>query len=238
MKIDQYARFEGNYVSVGREQASAFAKGVAGDFNPIHDADSKKFCVPGDLLFTVVLHRYGVAKRMRFEFEGMVNDQTRLILPDEPGESVALMDDAGKRYMSVLLSGDHCPPGPSVYALAEQYVQFSGQAFPHILVDLMKDNQVMINPARPLVIYRNMSIELERFGSESIQLDLTNAKLEIDGKKGHVTLEFTIHSDGNEIGHGTKRMVLSGLREYDQTQMDQVVENYSQWQAKHRAAQG
>ncbi len=26
-------------------------KKVAGDFNPIHDEDNKRFCVPGDLLF-------------------------------------------------------------------------------------------------------------------------------------------------------------------------------------------
>lgn len=46
-----------------RQQASHFAKLVAGDFNPIHDEDSKRFCVPGDLLFAVLLQKKALAKR-------------------------------------------------------------------------------------------------------------------------------------------------------------------------------
>ena len=44
---------------VSAEQGSRFAKEVAGDFNPIHDHDSKRFCVPGDLLFAIALSDFG-----------------------------------------------------------------------------------------------------------------------------------------------------------------------------------
>lgn len=237
MNIHQYACFENNHLRVSREQASEFAKGVAGDFNPIHDAEAKKFCVPGDLLFTAVLHRYGVSKHMRFEFEGMVNDGTRLILPDSAPEQFSLRDEAGKNYMNVIMTGEHSGPETWVSDLAENYVQFSGRAFPHILVDLMKTSNVMINPMRPLVIYRNMSIDLEHFPSEGISLGLTDARLDIDGKKGLVSLAFSISSGDHEVGHGTKNMVLSGLREYDQTQMDLVISNYNESKARYLATQ-
>lgn len=61
-----------------RQQASHFAKLVAGDFNPIHDEDSKRFCVPGDLLFAVLLQKEGISQKMRFDFSGMVSDGVAL----------------------------------------------------------------------------------------------------------------------------------------------------------------
>ncbi len=57
MFLDPYHCEEDGFVRVGAEQASQFAKGVADDFNPIHDPDSRRFCVPGDLLFALVLSR-------------------------------------------------------------------------------------------------------------------------------------------------------------------------------------
>ena len=63
-----------------RQQASHFAKMVAGDFNPIHDEDNKRFCVPGDLLFAVLLQKEGVSQKMRFDFSGMVSDGVALHL--------------------------------------------------------------------------------------------------------------------------------------------------------------
>ena len=56
---DFYAQ-RGEYVVISAEQASRFAKGVAGDYNPIHNPDARRFCVPGDLLFTLVLVKFGL----------------------------------------------------------------------------------------------------------------------------------------------------------------------------------
>ena len=65
-------------IIISAEQGSSFAKAVSNDFNPIHDADSKRFCVPGDLLFALVLQRYGLSQEMSFNFSGMVSADTDL----------------------------------------------------------------------------------------------------------------------------------------------------------------
>ena len=58
MQLDEYYSDGNGHIAISREQASDFAKGVAGDFNPIHDVDAKRFCVPGDLLFSLALHTW------------------------------------------------------------------------------------------------------------------------------------------------------------------------------------
>ena len=61
-----------NTVRISAKQACDFAKGIAGDFNPIHDHDSKRFCVPGDLLFTESIRRLGLYQSMHFDFMDML----------------------------------------------------------------------------------------------------------------------------------------------------------------------
>ena len=68
---DFYSIHEGS-ISIIAEQASMFAKEVAHDFNPLHDVDAKRFCVPGDLLFSMALEKYGLSQNMHFVFAGMV----------------------------------------------------------------------------------------------------------------------------------------------------------------------
>lgn len=86
----------------------------------------------------------------------------------------------------------------------------------------------MINPARPLVIYKNMEITLDRLSGKNIELRLTKSILNKNGKKGEARLEFAILADGEEIGHGAKNLLLSGLREYDQSSLDEVIDAYDQ----------
>ncbi|MEX2365607.1 MAG: DUF3581 family protein, partial [Pseudohongiellaceae bacterium] len=69
-----------NTISISAEQGSAFAKEIAGDFNPIHNIGAKRFVVPGDLLFALVLNRYGLSKSMSVRFSGMVGPDRELIL--------------------------------------------------------------------------------------------------------------------------------------------------------------
>jgi len=211
-----------------RQQASDFAKKVAGDFNPIHDIDSKRFCVPGDLLFSVILHLYGLRERMIFNFSGMVNDDTQLILSACDGEHIELLDKKGKKYLSIECSGDTSTDPQLIESLSRHYVEFSSQAFPHILIPLMSEQNVMINPDRPLIIYESMSFELDTLDVNNISLELTGKALLVNGKRGGLTLEYDLISDGNKVGRGCKRMVLSGLREYDAPRMDQLVQEYMQ----------
>ena len=56
LDIAQYVTSTDRSMQFSQQQASQFAKGVAGDFNPIHDVGGKRFCVPGDLLFACLLY--------------------------------------------------------------------------------------------------------------------------------------------------------------------------------------
>ena len=232
MNIANYFNIEshanGQQVSFTRNQASSFAKGIAGDFNPIHDEDHRRFCVPGDLLFSVFLAQYGINQEMKFEFSGMVVDTTRLIFPPQAADAMSLQDTNGKNYMDVVVSGENSNDADFISMLSEKYVKFSGKTFPHILVPLMEQEKMMINPSRPLVIYKNMEIYLDKLSGNQLELELKKSSLKHNGKKGEVRLEFSILSDGEEIGHGAKNLLLSGLREYDSAQLEGVITAYVQ----------
>ncbi len=228
--LENYYKIDQNRVRVTRQQASDFAKQVANDFNPIHDVDSRRFCVPGDLLFSMVLDQYGLSQEMLFTFSGMVNDNVPLIFPADEGDELVITGENGKEYLRLARNGQTTRDKSTIEKLIRIYVAFSGQAFPHILVPLMESERVMINPERPLVIYESMTLHLDRLKLEAPRLQPTEQTLEVNGKRGKVALSFTFEDQGETVGGGVKRMVLSGLRPYDAQQMEQVVQEFLQRQ--------
>lgn len=235
MFLNAYHADDNGRIRISAEQASRFAKEVAGDFNPIHDADSKRFCVPGDLLFSLVLAKYGLSQKMHFTFAGMVgDDQTLLFPPSEDGE-LAIQDDQGKTYLKVEREGDIRQDDDQIAALARSYVAFSGRTFPHILVPLMAEQQVMINPDRPLVIYERMAFDLDTLDFADPTLEQAQCKLDVDGKRGSAELHFDIKADGRRVGKGHKKLILSGLRDYQADEMQRVIDNYEATKADYLA---
>ena len=106
MDVTDYCTLEPASVTFDEERASRFAKGVAGDFNPIHDPGSKRFCVPGDLLFGVLLHRYGVFGETAVRFAGMLDAHVPLALPDGlDGGALHLADARGREVLSFFGGG-------------------------------------------------------------------------------------------------------------------------------------
>ncbi len=233
MFIEQYCPIDNEKISFSRQQGSDFAKQVADDFNPLHNIEAKRFCVPGDLLFSVIIAKAGLHKEMSFNFSGMVNDGITLTFPNEISECFDVNDDNDKTYLSVEASGEktHCPS--LINALTKAYVDFSGHTFPDILVKLMTENNVMINPARPMVMYQSMEINLERLDIKTLSLQLAQTSLSIEGKRGDAWLEFDLISEGEVVGHGKKHMLLSGLREYCQDNVDAMVEQYKNSKANY-----
>jgi len=227
MSLKQFYNVENQQVNVKREQASLFAKSIAGDFNPLHDIEAKRFCVPGDLLFAVVLTELGVSQSMKFDFESMVTEQTIISFPESLQSEFSLRDQNDKSMMTVHSSGSTNDDADFIASLIEKYVQFSGRTFPEILIELMKSEGVMINPARPLVIYKDMVIEIERFAKGELSLEFSGTSMIVNGKKGSVKLEFDLFIDGQKIGHGTKDMVVSGLRPFEQDAVDKIVSDYN-----------
>ncbi len=226
MHLEDYYCTDGNRIRFTRQQASDFAKRIAGDFNPIHNVDAKRFCVPGDLLFAVALQHYGLSEKMRVIFSGMVGDGVGLEFPEAGDGAITVRDSHGKSCLDLQRSGATTTDTKSLCGIIRCYVQFSGQAFPHILVPLMAEHGLMINPERPLIIYESMSIELDSLQFEAPSLELTEARLEIHGKRGDTHLRFAVKADGRVVGRGAKSMVLSGLRPYVPDQIEELVNDY------------
>jgi hypothetical protein len=224
--LENYAVENENGIQVSRRQASDFAKQVAEDFNPIHDEDAKRSCVPGDLLFAIALSKYGLSQRMRFTFSDMVSDGVALQFP-APSNKITVSDKNGREYLHIEREGEVTIDQTLVKNFTRAYVAFSGHNFPHILIPLMADHGVMINTARPLVMYQGMTIDLDHLDCSQPSLELSRSSLDIDRKRGTALLEFNLLEDGKIIGRGAKRLILSGLRPYVQESIDTLVTEYT-----------
>ncbi len=231
MFLDAFHNDNNGQITVSDEQASRFAKDVADDFNPIHDTDAQRFCVPGDLLFSLVLSKYGLSQKMSFRFASLVGHGVTLLFPEEIGEEHELQGAAGKTYLHVNRSGNNNCDQQLVESFSRQYVSFSGHNFPHILVPLMAEHNVMINPDRPLVIYESMAFDLTRVDFQKAEMEIGETTLEVVGKRGNARLYFNVLADGESVGTGYKKLVMSGLREYDENIMKMMTDIYAERKA-------
>ena len=236
MYLNPFHKMENGLVSIQPEQASRFAKEIAQDFNPLHDADAKRFCVPGDLLFALVLAKTGLASKMKFNYTGMVGKDVLLSFPKNTDDTFNIVDNQEKKYLDVNREGDVIADMKMIETFTRAYVAFSGHSFPHILVPLMKQHKVMINPDRPMVIYESMAFEFDHLDLTSPSLEYASSKLEVQGKRGTVTLNFQVLDQGNLVGKGRKTMVLSGLREFDEDKISGLVELYEATKSNYRTA--
>jgi len=226
MFLQQFYSKTNQHILISAEQASLFAKEVAGDFNPLHDPDSKRFCVPGDLLFSLVIAKYGLNQKMRFNFLGMVGHNIYLNFPETDAANFEITDDKGKTYMQIERSGESILDEQLLEVFIRDYVAFSGPNFPHVLVPLMEKHAVMINTARPLVIYESMSFEFEHLNFNTPKLKASENTLSIQGKRGDARLHFQITSENQRVGAGFKKLLISGMKDYDKSTIESFVENY------------
>lgn len=237
MFLNPYHTQTGSTIRITSQQASDFAKRVAGDFNPIHDAGARRFCVPGDLLFALVLNRFGLSPRMDFRFRNMVGDGKPLRLVEGEAGQVEVKDDEGRLYLEVERQGQASHEPALIEAFTRRYVAFSGKNFPHVLKPLLEEQGVMFNPKRPLVIYDSMGFSLEHTELADPALELIDARLEVAGKRGDVTLDFHILDRGETVGSGSKKLVVSGLSAYDATAMDAIVAEFYRLKAAYESEQ-
>ena len=229
-----YGRDSAGNIVFSRANGSQFAKEVANDFNPLHDVDAKRFAVPGDLLFAVLLQSMGLYQNLGLKFTAMVTEDVALSFPTSaPG---VIADQTGKAYVEVTGEGEQQAFDAGVEQLIRAYVAYSGTAFPHVLVPLMKQANAMINPARPMVMYESMQISLQRVALVAPRLETNTGKTTIttNGKRGEVVLAFDIVDGDRVVGSGEKHMLLSGLRDFDEAEMDAVVASYAEWKASYQ----
>lgn len=235
MFLDKYFQHTSEGVVISPDQASAFAKGICGDFNPIHDPQAKRFCVPGDLLFALVISHYGLSQKMQFRFTGMVNDKTTLQLPEYGLSEFTVTDQQGKSLLEVSRSGERCDDPTVIESVIRHYGAFSGQNFPTLLMPLMEKHQVMFNPARPLVMYDSMSFELESFDLTDLRVDLRETTLDVQGKRADEHLYFDFSQAGNVVGRGIKKAILGGLKPYDGSAIGSFANDYEARREAQRA---
>lgn len=226
MFLQEFYSTRNDRISIDADQGSRFAKEIAGDFNPLHDADAKRFCVPGDLLFALVLEKFGLSRHMVFTFSGMVGRDIPLYFPETDASVFEIRDANGKPYLLVERSGETSSDQSLIERFIRSYVAFSGPNFPHVLVPLMAGRKVMINTERPLVIYESMSFELARLDFSLPVLEPNETNLEVNGRRGDARFHFSVNADGEAVGRGLKKLVISGIREYDKPAIDIFVENY------------
>ncbi|MEE3169929.1 MAG: DUF3581 domain-containing protein [Pseudomonadota bacterium] len=231
MFLDRFHSVQDGRIVISARQASQFAKEIAGDFNPIHDPDARRFCVPGDLLFALVLARYGLSEQMTFRFRSLLGENVPLHFVETEG-GLEIRDDADKVYIEVDRSGATTRDDGLIEDITRAYVSASGKNFPHTLKPLMESNGVMFNPDRPMVMYESMSLALDSLELPSPGLELHNASLDAAGKRGNVLLEYRLMADNRPMGEVTKRLVLSGLRPYCPDAMAGVIEEFYRLKAR------
>jgi hypothetical protein len=218
-------------VRVSAQQGSRFAKEVAGDYNHLHDVESKRFCVPGDLLASLVLDQYGLSEHMRFVFRGMVGADVALYFPPDGGHAFDVTDADGKVYLHVEREGERLTDTAAVAGFIREYVAFSGQTFPHYLTPLMAEHGVMFNPDRPLVMYDRMELDLADLDLDKPTLEFDGGDLDATSKRADVAVRFRIRSGKRDVGSGAKHLLISSLRPYDEARMTTFIESFNQRKA-------
>ena len=157
-------------------------------------------------------------------------------LPARVEGRLHLLDEREREVMGWLAEGEHVAGSEFARKLVLEYVRFSGRAFPGMLVPMMRESGSMVNPARPLVIYKDMAIRLD---ADAVNAGLANGcevvlepgdhKLTVnDNKKGAAQLHFSVRLNDVVVGDGEKHFVLSGLRPIENEVLDALVAEYEQ----------
>ncbi len=220
-----YDIHDGN-ISIAAEQASMFAKEIAHDFNPLHDVDAKRFCIPGDLLFSLALNKYGLSQNMNFTFSGMVGHGILLNFPDTDEDKIDINDNQGKTYLQIERSGAKSLDSALIEGFTRDYVAFSGQNFPCVLVPLLARENVMFNINRPLVIYESMTLSFQHLNFSVASIEMLEPKIDVNGKRATAFLHFQIKSGDNVVGYGFKKLAISVPSNYEAEPMQAFVEEY------------
>ncbi len=226
MFLERYHSIQDGRVLISATQASRFAKEVAGDFNPIHNPDARRFCVPGDLLFALLVSHFGLSRHMTFHFRSLLGENVPLDFRKDSDDVIRVYDEKDKVYIEVERSGECTRDETVIENFIRCYVAASGKNFPHTLKPLMESEGVMFNPDRPMIMYQSMSLTMNTLDAPHPDLELHNAELKPDGKRGNVSLDYRLISGGKTAGEVSKKLIVSGLREYDADAMDAVVEEF------------
>ncbi len=77
-----------------------------------------------------------------------------------------------------------------------------------------------------MVIYERMSFELERINLQQPEMAAIPAEFTVKGKRGIANLNFVIKENGQTVGNGFKRLLVSGLKPYDEAAANALAQSY------------
>ena len=89
-----------------------------------------------------------------------------------------------------------------IESFIRDYVAFSGQNFPYVLVPLLAQENVMFNINRPLVIYESMTLSFDHLDFQQASVEMLEPKMEVNGKRATAFLHFQIKAGGDGVGTG------------------------------------
>ena len=79
-----------------------------------------------------------------------------------------------------------------------------------------------------MAMYESMSIEFSNLDVKQPVLEFVTPEFELSGKRGKITLPFVFKDGDKVIGKGEKNMLVSGIREYCQKTVDELIAYYNQ----------
>jgi len=109
---------------------------------------------------------------MHFNFSGMVGRDVLLNFPDTDAELIDVNDNQGKTYLQVKRLGGLSRNSALIESFIRDYVAFSGQNFPYVLVPLLAQENVMFNINRPLVIYESMTLSFDHLDFQQTSVEM------------------------------------------------------------------
>ncbi len=62
---------------------------------------------------------------------------------------------------------------------------------------------------------------------DSVERALRDCSFRLYGKRGDIALNYDLCCNGERVGKSQTKMVLSGLREYQQSKIDEFIERYN-----------
>jgi len=113
-----------------------------------------------------------------------------------------------------------------IESFIRDYVAFSGQNFPYVLVPLLARENVMFNINRPLVIYESMTLSFHHLDFRRASVEMLEPKMEVNGKRATAFLHFQIKADGDIVGTGFKKLAISVPSDYEAEPMQAFVDEY------------
>ena len=180
-----------------------------------------------DLLFALVLRYYGLSSSMSVSFRGMVGHDASLIFPETDTGAVQIADRAGNVYLEMERSGAILDDPSITEAFIRRYAAFSGRNFPEFLEPLMRQQGVMFNPSRPMVLYDSMTFSLQAGPSPGLDMEISDASLDVAGRRADEWLHFRISDGDRPVGTGSKKVVISGLQPWDEARMQAFIHDYA-----------